>query len=71
MWEAKAGVQAFKKEFHTYIHLDYARVEILSCKKKKKIVQVAYNNLLAVVEEDHSLCWPLLGAKESMSLLFG
>ena len=36
VWEVRAEVQVFRKEFHTHIHLDYVRVEILSCKKKKK-----------------------------------
>ena len=27
----------FRREIHTHIHLDYAIVEILSCKKKKKL----------------------------------
>ena len=36
MWEARAEVQVSSREFHTHIHLDYARVEFLSCKKKKK-----------------------------------
>ena len=36
VWEARAEVQVFMREFHTHIHLDYVRVEILSCKKKKK-----------------------------------
>ena len=35
------------------------------------IVQVAYKNRLAVVEEDHSLYWPLLGVKKSRSVLSG
>ena len=36
VWEARAGVQVSKREFRTHIHLDQARVEILSCIKKKK-----------------------------------
>ena len=27
----KVGVQVFKRELHTYLHLDYARLEFLSC----------------------------------------
>ena len=34
---ARVGVQVSKREFHTHIHLDYAKVEILSYKKNKKI----------------------------------
>ena len=34
--ETKTGVQFFKRELHTYIHLDYVRVEFLFCIKKKK-----------------------------------
>ena len=36
MWEARVRFQVFRKEFHTHIHLDWTRVEFLSCKKKKK-----------------------------------
>ena len=32
----RVGVQVFRREFYIYIHLNYVRVEILSCKKKKK-----------------------------------
>ena len=32
----RVGVQVFRREFYIYIHLDYVRVEIISCKKKKK-----------------------------------
>ena len=37
MWEARVGVQVSRKEFHTHIHLDYDKVDFLSCIKKKKI----------------------------------
>ena len=36
MQEARVRVQIFRRKFHIYIHLDQAKVEILSCKKKKK-----------------------------------
>ena len=36
MWGSRAGVQVSKREFHTHILLVYARVEFLSCIKKKK-----------------------------------
>ena len=32
---ARGGVQIFKREFHIHIHLDYARIEFLSCIKIK------------------------------------
>ena len=35
VWGVKAGVQVFRREFHTYIHLDYIRVEIISSIKNK------------------------------------
>ena len=35
MWEVRARIQGFKREFHIHIHLDYARIEILSYIKKK------------------------------------
>ena len=38
-WGARAEIQVFKKELHTYIHLAKAIIEFLSCIKKflKKI----------------------------------
>ena len=36
MWEVKVGVQVSNREFHIHIHLDYARIKILSCIKKIK-----------------------------------
>ena len=32
----RTEVQVSRREFHTHIHLDYVRVEFLSCIKKKK-----------------------------------
>ena len=40
VWEVKTGVQVFRKELHTHIYVNYAKVEFLSCIKKKKIVMV-------------------------------
>ena len=40
VWRVRVEVQVFKREFYTHIHLDYARVKILSWinqKRKKKI----------------------------------
>ena len=37
VWGARARVQVSKREFHTHIHLDYTKVEILFCIKKKDI----------------------------------
>ena len=37
VWGARVGIQVSKREFHTHIHLDQARIEILSCIKKKNI----------------------------------
>ena len=31
----RAGLQVSKRELYTHIHLDWAIVEFLSCKKKK------------------------------------
>ena len=36
VWGVRAGVQVTRRELHTYIHLNWVRVEFLSCKKKKK-----------------------------------
>ena len=36
VWGVRVGVQVSKKEFHIHIHLDYDRVEFLSCIKKEK-----------------------------------
>ena len=48
MWRVRVRVQVSGREFHTHIHLDQFRVEILSCihqpkkKKKKKIYNTPY-----------------------------
>ena len=34
--EVRTGVQVSKRELHTHIHLDYVRVEFLSCINKNK-----------------------------------
>ena len=52
MWRVKVGVQVSRREFHTYIHLDYARIEILSCikkKKKKKKKKIKERNPLSIL----------------------
>ena len=36
MWGVKVGVQVPNREIHTHIHLDYSKVEFLSCIKKLK-----------------------------------
>ena len=36
----RVGIQVSRKEFHTHIHLDYDRIEFLSCIKKKKFIKV-------------------------------
>ena len=35
VWEKSDRVQVLRRELHTHIHLDYVRVEIISCIKKK------------------------------------
>ena len=35
VWGVRAGIQVSRRELHTHIHLDYVRVEILSCIKNK------------------------------------
>ena len=35
IWGINVGVQVSRKEFHTYIHVDYVRVEFLFYIKKK------------------------------------
>ena len=40
---AKAGVQVSRRELHTYIHLNYVRVEFLSCKKKSLDLKLHFN----------------------------
>ena len=39
-WRARFGIQVSKNEFYTHIHLDYVRVEFLSCIKKKKLMVI-------------------------------
>ena len=41
MWGVRAGIQVSRKELHTHIHLDYVKVEILSCIKKNGILYPA------------------------------
>jgi len=36
VWGARVKIQVFKREFHTYIHLNYSRIEFLSCIEKNK-----------------------------------
>ena len=36
VWGVRAEVQVSRRELHTHIHLNYVRVEILFCIKKKK-----------------------------------
>ena len=42
VWGVRVGIQASRREFYIYIHLDKAKVEFLSCKKKKKKTQLHY-----------------------------
>ena len=44
----KAGIQVSRREIHTHIHLDWARIEILSCIKKKKKKKY-YHELIKVI----------------------
>ena len=37
MWGVKARIQISRRKFHTYIHLDYTRVEFYLSLKNKKI----------------------------------
>ena len=41
IWGARVGIQVSRKELYTHVYLDYARVEILFCIKKKKNVTVS------------------------------
>ena len=50
MWGAKAGVQVSRRKFHTHIHLDYAKVEFLSKKKKEG------NSLIYILASKHTCC---------------
>ena len=38
IWMARVGVQVSKSEFHTHIHLNYAKVQFIYCIKKKKVI---------------------------------
>ena len=37
VWGVRVGIQVFRRKFHTHRHLDYIRVEFLSCIKRKKL----------------------------------
>ena len=49
MWGAKAEVQIFRRKFHTHIHLDYVRIEFLSCIKIIIIIIIMENFLKKLV----------------------
>ena len=36
VWGVSAGIQVSRRELHTHIHLNYTKVEFLSCIKKNK-----------------------------------
>ena len=63
MWMTRAGVQVFRSEFYTQIHLDYVKVEILFCiKKKKRQLDYGYNSNQAMsreLNENNQLMHPL------------
>ena len=44
MWMARVGVQVSRSEFHTHIHLNYAKVQFLYCIKKIKKKKKRSNN---------------------------
>ena len=56
---ARAGVQASRRELHTHIHLDYVRVEILFCvkKKRKKERKNGMNQLWVKKETGETVGW--------------
>ena len=60
----KAGVQVSRRELHTHIHLDYVRVEFLSCKKKK--IHDAINKPVGFREP-----WAILHQKASSPPTYG
>ena len=44
MWEVRAGVQVSMREFHTHIHLGYARIDSILYKKKIQLtISSIYN----------------------------
>ena len=61
MWGARVGIQVFKRELHTYIHLDYVRVKFLSCIKKK------FTTLSQQILNDKFLLTITSGQKSSLS----
>ena len=53
MWKVRAGVQGSKRKFHTHIHLDYAKIEILSYIKKKNYLVLLLLLLLLLLLFTH------------------
>ena len=45
----RVGVQVSKRGLYTHIHLDYARVEFLSCIIKKKMWTVKWLILIKII----------------------
>ena len=44
VWGTKAGIQVSKRKLYTHIQLDYARIKILSCIKKKIYIYIYIYN---------------------------
>ena len=59
LWDvgAKVKVQVSWKELHTYIYLDYIRVEFLSCIKKKKMCKMFTHALCGLNAKSRELMW--------------
>ena len=68
MWKVRAGVQGSKRKFHTHIHLDYARIEILSYIKKKIIWYYYYYYYYYSHTYDPFLTWTQLAWSEPTNL---
>ena len=60
VWGIRTEVQVFMRKLHTHIHLDYVKVEILSCIKKKKKVLPGYQIMVAIWGTTTSWELPLL-----------
>ena len=53
MWGERTEVQIFMREFHTHIPLDYVRVKILFCIKKKNYNKSKYLiNRFSIISDD-------------------
>ena len=48
----RTKIQFSRRELHTHVHLNYARVEFISCKKKKKEIERRADEVLVHIKKE-------------------